>query len=92
MRQPSESLVVQRARALFASSLCIDSRPNHAERETAIRDAIRSCGGPSGCLANVAFAFGDHPDTAVARMRWARQTASMTCSPTTELRKGDPCK
>jgi hypothetical protein len=33
--------------------------------------AVRKLGG-RGCAELVAQEFGDHPDTAVARMRWAR--------------------
>jgi hypothetical protein len=39
----------------------------------AIHQAIRYFG-VRGCAAQVAQEFGDHPDTAVTRMRWARHT------------------
>jgi hypothetical protein len=32
--------------------------------------------GPRGCAAQIAQEFGDHPEAAVARMRWARQLAA----------------
>ena len=32
--------------------------------------------GGSGCAARVAQAFGDHPEAAVTRMRWARATVA----------------
>ena len=32
--------------------------------------------GDSGCAARVAQAFGEHPETAVTRMRWVRTTVA----------------
>jgi hypothetical protein len=40
----------------------------------AVTTAIREFG-YSGCAARVAQEFGDHPETAVIRMRWARAVA-----------------
>lgn len=37
----------------------------------AVAAAVAAYGG-SGCAARVAQAFGEHPETAVTRMRWAR--------------------
>jgi hypothetical protein len=44
---------------------------------TAINRAIRDFG-VDGCTARVAEEFGDHPDTAVARMRWVRAVIAQT--------------
>ena len=47
----------------------------------AVRDAIRRtvCEfGIRGCAARVAQEFGDYPETAVARMRWARRVVAQT--------------
>jgi len=41
----------------------------------AITSAIHRFG-PRGCAARMAQEFGDHPETAAARMRWARQLAA----------------
>ena len=41
----------------------------------AIHRAIRNFG-VGGCAAQVAQEFGDHPDTAVTRMRWARHAVT----------------
>ncbi|MDQ7906409.1 hypothetical protein RB614_17990 [Phytohabitans sp. ZYX-F-186] len=38
----------------------------------AIRGAIRAHGGARGVAADVAAAYGDHPETAVPRLRWVR--------------------
>jgi hypothetical protein len=60
-----------RAAALFLSDVSAADQPAAAGVETAIREALRSRGGPRGCAADVAAAFGDYPELAVPRMRWA---------------------
>lgn len=70
-------LEVARCEALFVSALQRgDSIPvfHDAIRE-AIHQAIRYFG-VGGCAAQVAQEFGDHPDTAVTRMRWARHAVT----------------
>jgi hypothetical protein len=59
-----------RADALFASGLQRDDEPGAAQVQQAIAAAIRAFG-RSGCAGRVAQEFGDHPETAVIRMRWA---------------------
>jgi hypothetical protein len=59
------------ADALFASVLQRSDHPTPAQIRQAISTATAAYGG-SGCAARVAQAFGEHPETAVARMRWAR--------------------
>jgi hypothetical protein len=44
----------------------------------AIAAAVREFGG-QGCAEQVAQEFGDHPETAVVRMRWARALADEAC-------------
>ncbi|MBG0565819.1 hypothetical protein [Actinoplanes aureus] len=61
-----------RAEALFTSPLATGSRPDHDIVEQAIRAAVRARGGVRGCAADVAAEYGDHPECAVPRMRWAR--------------------
>ena len=68
-----------RCEALFASPLQRSDRPNPADVRLAITGAIRSLGN-SGCAARVAQEFGDHPEAAVERMRWARQQVEVTVS------------
>jgi len=60
-----------RADALFASALQRSDRPSPGQVRQAIAVAVARYGG-SGCAARVAQAFGEHPETAVTRMRWAR--------------------
>ena len=45
--------------------------PSPGQVRRAIAAAVAAYGG-SGCAARVAQAFGEHPETAVTRMRWAR--------------------
>ena len=60
-----------RADALFASALQRSDEPSPGQVRRAIAVAVAAYGG-SGCAARVAQAFGEHPETAVTRMRWAR--------------------
>jgi hypothetical protein len=63
-----------RADALFASALQRREEPDPGQVRRAIAAAIGALGG-LGCAQRVAQEFGDHPETAVARMRWARTMA-----------------
>ena len=62
------------ADALFASGVQRCDAPDAAQVRQAIAVAIRAFG-RSGCAGRVAQEFGDHPETAVIRMRWARSAA-----------------
>lgn len=73
MYRPGTSAVW--ADALFASMLQRSDEPTAGQVRQAVAAAIRAYGS-RGCAARVAQEFGDHPDTAVARMRWARGMAS----------------
>jgi hypothetical protein len=64
-------LTAARAEALFTSDLSASREPNTVEITDAIRRALRSHGGTRGCAAEVAAAYGDRPETAAPRMRWA---------------------
>jgi hypothetical protein len=64
-----------RADALFASALQRSDRPGPGQVRQAIARAVARYG-DSGCAARVAQAFGEHPETAVTRMRWARRTVA----------------
>lgn len=59
-----------RAEALFVTDLQRSDSPTPADVENAIRAALRRHGGIRNCAALVAAEFGDHPETAVARMQW----------------------
>ena len=60
-----------RADALFASALQRSDEPSAAQVRLAIA-AVTGTLGPAGCAARVAQEYGEHPETAVLRMRWAR--------------------
>jgi hypothetical protein len=61
--------------ALFASAL----QPSDAPTAEMVAEAI-TCSlqlfGVGGCAGRMAQEFGDHPDAAAERMRWARQLAA----------------
>jgi hypothetical protein len=59
-----------RAEALFASSLRPSDQPDRSQVDAAIAASL-SRFGPGGCVCAMAQEFGEHPDTAAARMRWA---------------------
>ena len=63
------------ADALFVSALQRREQPNAGQIQQAIAAAVRTFG-PGGCAERVAQEFGDHPDSAVGRMRWARMRAA----------------
>ena len=68
----TDLLTAARAEALFTSLLSADSRLSPGEVAAAIAHAVRTHGGARGCAAEVAAAYGEHPETAAPRMRWAR--------------------
>jgi hypothetical protein len=72
MTTTTTALTAARAEALFTSHLSTGSHPAYDVVEQAIRLAVRAHGGVRGCAADVASEYGDHPDVAVPRMRWAR--------------------
>jgi hypothetical protein len=61
--------------ALFVSALQPSDTPTADMIAGAITSAIHQFG-PRGCAARMAQEFGDHPEAAAARMRWARQLAA----------------
>jgi hypothetical protein len=69
----SMSFEAVRAEALFASTLQSSEMPS-AERVRGTVTATLRRLGSRGCAAQVAGEFGDHPETAVARMTWALAT------------------
>lgn len=62
------------ADALFVSAMQRSDNPTKVQVLKAIAAAVRAYG-DRGCAEQVAQEFGDHPETAVARMRWARAMA-----------------
>lgn len=68
------SISAIRADALFVSALQRGDHPNAKEVRQVVAAAVEAFG-QRGCAGRVAQEFGDHPETAVTRMRWARQVA-----------------
>jgi len=63
------------ADALFASMLQRSDGPTAGQVRKAVAATVRAYGS-RGCAERVAQEFGDHPEIAVARMRWARGVVS----------------
>jgi hypothetical protein len=68
--RPSVSAV--HADALFVSAVQRSEEPSAGQVREAVAAAVRALGG-QGCAERVAQEFGDHPETAADRMRWARR-------------------
>ncbi|HEX6448697.1 MAG TPA: hypothetical protein VF060_04460 [Trebonia sp.] len=64
------------ADALFASTLQCSDELNVGLVRQAISVSLDTYGG-AGCAGLVAQEFGDHPEAAAARMRWARATVAI---------------
>jgi hypothetical protein len=71
------SINAVRSEALFVSALQRSDNPGTGQVRQSVARAVREFGS-RGCAARVAQEFGDHPETAVARMRWARQVIEET--------------
>jgi len=72
---PKPTVSDARCEALFASWLQPSDPPTAGMIAAAIRSAVQRFG-PQGCTERMAQEFGDHPDAAAWRMRWARQLAA----------------
>jgi hypothetical protein len=68
------SIRVARADAVFVSALQRSAQPTAGQVRRAVAETVRAFGS-RGCAARVAQEFGDRPETATARMRWARTVA-----------------
>lgn len=64
--------------ALFASPLQPSDRPTADTVAHAIGTTVQGLG-PAGCASHMAQEFGDHPETATHRMRWARRLTGDLC-------------
>jgi hypothetical protein len=62
------------ADALFASAVQRCDEPDSGQVRQAMAATIRAFGS-LGCAERVAQEFGDHPENAIVRMRWARVVA-----------------
>jgi hypothetical protein len=76
------------AEALFTSDLSARCAYTQIEVATAIRRAIGTYHGTGGCAAEVAAAYGEHPETAARRMRWARAVIDGISAPAGQIAAG----
>jgi hypothetical protein len=70
----TQALAIARAEALFVSDLSAGSPHSRDEVNAAVRRSVRTHHGIRGCAAEMAARYGQCPDEAAARMRWARVT------------------
>jgi hypothetical protein len=75
------------ADALFASMLQRCDGPSPGQVRQAVAAAMRAYGS-RGCAERVAQEFGDHPEAAVARMRWACAVVGEVFAATRAARDG----
>jgi hypothetical protein len=71
-----EMLSLARAQVLAVSAVSATERLDRRSADAAIRAAVLIHGGVDGCVAALAREFGDRPETAPLRMRWAKQVVS----------------
>jgi hypothetical protein len=71
MNTTTDAFTAARAAALFVSDVSVADHPTNVEVDTAIRRSLRTRGGSRGCAADLAAAYGDRPELAASRMRWA---------------------
>jgi hypothetical protein len=86
----TDALTAARAEALFASDVSSACTPDRDECGAAIRRALLRHGGVRGCAAQVAAQYGDYPETAAPRMRWARQVVCSVYGTASEHRNRRP--
>jgi hypothetical protein len=70
------SLSLARAEALAVSNARQGDLLDRPSVDALIRATVAFYGGVRGCAAALAQQFGDQPELAAPRMRWARQTVT----------------
>ncbi len=78
-RFPSARTILNEA--LFASHLQSSDHPTPGDVRAAIDSSLRALG-VGLCIARVAQEFGDHPEAATTRMRWATHAVAAACCDT----------
>lgn len=68
----TQDLATARSHALFLCELQPSEHPDIEQVHAAVQRTVQAYG-VRGCLVRVAQAYGDHPETAAPRMRWARE-------------------
>jgi hypothetical protein len=77
---PKNTFEAVRAEALFASFVQSSDGPSARDVRGAVATTLRRLG-IRGCAEAVAGEYGEHPDTAQARMAWALATVRDTYRP-----------
>jgi hypothetical protein len=70
------NVTAMRADAVFASALQRSDELSPGRIQQVVAEAVDAYGA-MGCAGRVAQEFGDHPETAAARMCWARAVAAV---------------
>jgi hypothetical protein len=89
-----DPLTAARAEALFTSDLPTGSHPTRDTVTAAISRTVRMHHGIRSCATVLAYEYGEHPETAAPRMRWARQTIETAYAHRSRLadhRRPPPC-
>jgi hypothetical protein len=73
---------VMQAEALFVSHLQTSDTTDPETVDRVVTGLLQR-DGTAGCAARMAYEFGEHPDTAAQRMRWARQVVHRQASSAT---------
>src|SRR3954451_16692503 len=87
MNSMIDILTAARTAALFVSDVSVHDHRTHDEIEAVIRRSLRTHGASRGCTADVAAAYGDHPELAAPRMRWARAVVESHYGRVTHVRR-----
>jgi hypothetical protein len=82
-RQRPGTFETFRAEALFASTLQPSGSLSSEQVRLVVATTLRQLG-IGGCAARMAAEFGDHPDTAAARMCWALATIRAVYPPSSK--------
>jgi hypothetical protein len=72
----AQDSVRARAEALFVSPLQPSDRPGTRQVRAAIAASLRAYRGAAGCAARMAAEYGEYPEQAASRMRWALSLAA----------------
>ena len=62
---------VARAEALFTSAVPTGTALTRTRLQAVVSAAVRTHGGVRACAAEMAAAYGERPEAAASRMRWA---------------------
>lgn len=68
-------IVVARAEALFTSPVPTGVPLTRTQLHEVVAAAVRARGGVRQCAAEMAAAYGERPEAAASRMRWALRVA-----------------